>query len=49
VVVDGAAREVGEFGSWGSDAGLPIDVWIADDCIGIRDIEVVANQGDAEW
>src|SRR5438270_3490048 len=48
VMIDRAARKTGELGAGSGDGGLSILIRIADDCIGIRNVKIVANQGDAE-
>src|ERR1700722_8125245 len=47
-MIDRSAGKVGEFGPWRSDAGLSLLIGIADDGVGIRNVEIVANQGDAK-
>src|SRR5271167_3792535 len=48
VVVDRPAWQVGQFGSLSRDGGLSILIRVADDGIGVRHIEIVANQRDAK-
>jgi hypothetical protein len=48
-MIDRAAGKIRELGACCGDAGLSILIWITDDGIGVRNIEIVTNQGDAEW
>src|SRR3979490_1701990 len=47
-MINWAAGKVGELGSGGSDAGLPFLIGIADDCVGVRYVKIIADQRDAE-
>ena len=47
-MIDGPAGKIGELGARRSDAGLSILIRIADDGIGVGDVKIVANQGDAK-
>jgi len=47
-MIDGAAGKVGELGARGGDAGLPFLIGIADDCVGVGDVKIIADQRDAE-
>ena len=49
VMIDRSAGKIRELGARRGDAGLSILIWIADDGIGVRNVEIVTNQGDAEW
>jgi len=42
-------RKIGELGARGGDGGLSILVGIADDGIGVRNVEIVTYQRHAEW
>src|SRR3984893_14619238 len=46
VMIDRPAGKIGQLGASGCDAGLSILIRIADDGIGVRDVKIVANQGD---
>src|SRR5437879_13547771 len=47
-MIDGPAGKIGELGARRGDAGLSILIGIADDGIGVGDVKIVANQGDAK-
>src|SRR5690348_5242379 len=48
MVIYRSARKLRELGAWGTDAGLPFLIGIADDRVGVRYIEIIANQSDAK-
>src|SRR5256885_1498863 len=48
MMIDRAARKVGELGTCGRYAGLSGLIGIADDRIGVCYVEIVSNQGDAK-
>src|SRR5882757_846221 len=48
MMIDGAAWKIGELGAWGRDAGLSFLIRKAHDGVGIRHVEIISNQGDAE-
>src|SRR5271154_6236574 len=48
-MIDRSTRKVGEFGTWGRDAGLPLLIRIANNGVRVRNVKIVANQGDAKW
>src|ERR1700730_12505776 len=47
-MIDRPARKIGKLGAWRGDAGLSFLIRVADDGIGVRDVKIVANQGDAK-
>jgi hypothetical protein len=47
-MIDRSARKIGELGAGSGDAGLPFLIGIADDGIGVRNVQIVADQRDAE-
>ena len=47
-MIDGSTRKVRELGAWGSDAGLPFLIGIADDRVRVRYVKIIADQSDAE-
>src|SRR3954453_11060698 len=49
VMIDRSAGKIGELGARRGDAGLSILIRIADDGIGVRNVEIVADQRHAEW
>src|SRR4051812_26629980 len=49
MMIDEAGRQVDYLGSWNGDPRLPRRERIAQDPVGISDIEVAADQHDAKW
>src|SRR5258708_1791754 len=47
-MIDRSARKVCELGARCGDAGLPFLIGIADDCVSVRYVEILADQSDAK-
>ena len=47
-MIDRAAGKVGQLGARSGDAGLPFLIGIAHDRVGVRNVEIMANQRDAK-
>src|ERR1700688_3947149 len=47
-MIDGSARKVGQLRAWIGNRGFSILIWIADNAVSVRHIEIVADQGDAK-
>ena len=48
MMINGSARKVRQLGAGSGDAGLPFLIGIAHDGIGVRNVEIIADQCDAE-